>query len=302
MPELGLFVIADGLLQRDGNLGAAADLLHLVGRELELAGDLARGRLAAELGAELALGAHDLVQLLDHVDGHPDRPGLVRERPGDRLADPPGRVGRELEALAVVELLGRANQADRALLNQVQEGQPLVSVPLRDRDDETEVRLDHLALCVVVAALDPLRELDLLRRRQELDLADVLEEELQRVGRDLALALALFFVLGFVSADDLDVQLLEGAEDHVQLGRIQIEVPERERDLVRADRPRLLRRNQQALGLLGLQDVYDAPRGHSALPAHLRPLPVRPFHLDPLRPMSTLRSCGSFSRAVNESP
>ena len=39
----------------------------------------------------------------------------------------------------------------------------------------------------VVAALDPLRELDLLRRGQQVDLADVLEEELERLGRDLAL-------------------------------------------------------------------------------------------------------------------
>ena len=65
-------------------------------------------------------------------------------------------------------------------------GQALVPVPLRDRDDEAEVRLDHRLLRPVVAALDPLRELDLLRGREQVDLADVLEEELQRVGRDLA--------------------------------------------------------------------------------------------------------------------
>jgi hypothetical protein len=41
----------------------------------------------------------------------------------------------------------------------------------------------------MVAALDPLRELDLLGGGQELDLADVLEEELKRVRRDLADAL-----------------------------------------------------------------------------------------------------------------
>jgi hypothetical protein len=34
----------------------------------------------------------------------------------------------------------------------------------------------------VVAPLDPLRELDLLGRGQEIDLADVLEEELQGLG------------------------------------------------------------------------------------------------------------------------
>ena len=144
------------------------------------------GRLAAELGAELALGADDLVQLLDDVDGHPDRARLVGERARDGLADPPRRVRRELEALAVVELLRRANEADRPLLDQIEERQALVAVLLRDRDDEAQVRLDHLLLRAVVAALDPLRELDLLRGGEQVDLADVLEEELQRVGRDLA--------------------------------------------------------------------------------------------------------------------
>ena len=123
------------------------------------------GRLAAQLGDQLALGAADLVELLDDVDRDADRARLVGERAGDRLADPPGRVGRELEALAVVELLGRADQAERALLDQVEEGQALVAVVLGDRDDQAQVRLDHLLLGVEVAALDPLGEVDLLLRR-----------------------------------------------------------------------------------------------------------------------------------------
>ncbi len=185
VPELGLLLVADRLLERDGRLRGAADLLDLVERQVEVARDLDGVRLAAELGAQLPLGADDLVQLLDDVHRHPDRARLVGERAGDRLADPPGRVGRELEALAVVELLGRADEADRPLLDQVEERQPLVAVALRDRDDEAQVRLDHLLLRAMVAALDPLGELDLLRGGQQVDPADVLEEELERVGRDL---------------------------------------------------------------------------------------------------------------------
>src|SRR5205814_2943432 len=128
------------------------------------------------LSEELALCADDLVQYLDDVNGHPDRARLVGERSGDRLANPPRCVGRELEALAVVELLGGADEADRALLDQVQERQALVAVALRDRDDEAKVGLDHLLLRAMLTALDALREFDLLRRRQQLDAADVLEE------------------------------------------------------------------------------------------------------------------------------
>ena len=142
-------------------------------------------RLAARLGAQLALGADDLVQLLDDVHRHADRARLVGERARDRLADPPRRVRRELVALAPVELLGGAHEADRPLLDQVEERQALVAVALRDRDDEAQVRLDHLLLRAMVAALDALRELDLLGGGQQVDLADVLQEELQRVGGEL---------------------------------------------------------------------------------------------------------------------
>src|SRR5439155_24566303 len=162
MPELRLVLVADRLLERHRRLRAAADVLHLFSRQLEVLADLGGGGLAAELGAELPLGADDLVQLLDHVDRHANRARLVRERSCDRLADPPRRIRRELEAFAVVELLGRANETDRSFLDQIEEGQALVAVLLGDRDHKTKIRLDHLLLRVVVAALDPLRQLDLL--------------------------------------------------------------------------------------------------------------------------------------------
>jgi len=56
---------------------------------------------------------------------------------------------------------------------------------LCDRDDEPQVRGHHLLFRRRVPALDPHRELDLLRSRQQRHLADVLEEELQGVRRDL---------------------------------------------------------------------------------------------------------------------
>ena len=47
----------------------------------------------------------------------------------------------------------------------------------------------------MVAALDALRELDLLRRGQQIDLADVLQEELERVGGELGVDLLLDLLL-----------------------------------------------------------------------------------------------------------
>src|SRR5207247_11093060 len=108
LAELRLLLVSDGLLETDRRLRAARDRLDLLGIDSRDVGDLLGGRLAAQLGDELALGPADLVELLHDVHGDPDRPRLVGERASDRLSDPPGRVRRELEALAGVERLVRA--------------------------------------------------------------------------------------------------------------------------------------------------------------------------------------------------
>src|SRR4051794_39099215 len=125
LAELGLLLVADRLLERYRRLRRALDRVDLIGVDAGDLGDLLGRGLAPELGDELALGPADLVQLLNDVDRDADRARLVGQGPRDRLPDPPGRVGRELEALAVVELLRRANETERALLDQVEEGQSL---------------------------------------------------------------------------------------------------------------------------------------------------------------------------------
>jgi hypothetical protein len=56
-------------------------------------------------------------------------------------------------------------------------------VALRDRDHEAEVRVDHPLLGRGVAVLDPLRERDLLGRREQLVPAGPVHEQGQRVCR-----------------------------------------------------------------------------------------------------------------------
>jgi len=157
------------------------DLLHLADAKVDVDGNLSRCRLPAELPVEPALRLPDPVQSLDDVRGHADRARLVRERPRHRLPDPPRRVGRELEASAVVELLHGANEPERPFLDEIEKGKTLVAVPLRDRDDKPQVGLDHLLLSAGFAPLDPLRELDFLSGGEQIHLADVLQERLQCV-------------------------------------------------------------------------------------------------------------------------
>src|SRR4051812_16771207 len=89
---------------------AILDLADLRHRDVHPLGDLFGGRFAAELLHERARRTNQLVDGLDHVDRDTDRPRLVGDCTGDRLADPPRRVGRELVAAAVLELVDRLHQ------------------------------------------------------------------------------------------------------------------------------------------------------------------------------------------------
>ena len=209
------------------------------------------------------------------MDRDPDRPRLVGQRPGDRLADPPRRVGRELEPLAVVELLGRAHQAQRPLLDQVEEGQALVAVVLGDRDDQAQVRLDHLLLRVEVAALDPFRELDLLLRGQQSDLADVLQEQLQGIRGHVRLqverrgltALAPLVGLrlggrrcslrGIDVLDQLDALALEVGVELLDIGLVEVDFGHGSGHLSVGDHAVLLPLDDEALHLVKLLNLCD---------------------------------------------
>src|SRR5215208_439680 len=274
LAELGLLLVADRLLQRDRRLRRALDRVDLLGIDAGDIGDLLRGGLAAELRDELALRAADLVELLDHVDRDADRARLVGERAGDRLADPPRRVGGELEALAVVELLRGADEAERALLDQVQEGKALVAVVLGDRDDQAQVGLDHLLLRVEVAPLDAAREVHLLLRCEQADLPDVLQEQLKGVGRhvrlevDRRLGLAAAALVGRALdvrrgdgridlLDDLDLGLLEEAVELLDVRLVEIDLGDRGLDLGERQNAHLLPLEQQTLDLFELLQIYD---------------------------------------------
>ena len=208
--ELGVLVVADGLVQADQVPPVLEQLGHPLRGDVELPPQLLLGRVAAELLVQDPPGALQLVDLLDQVDRQPDGPALVGHRPGDRLPDPPRRVRRELEALGVVELLHRPDQAEVALLDQVQERQPVAGVALGQRDDQPQVGLQQVLLgpaavggqrlqvaalgrgqlggrvaeqvVGVETGLDALGQLDLLLGVEQGDLADLVEVDPDQVG------------------------------------------------------------------------------------------------------------------------
>ena len=111
------------------------------GGDLHRGGDFFGGWLAAELLLQPARGADQAVDRLDHMHRNADRAGLIGDGAGDRLADPPGRIGAELEALVVLELLDRANQAEVAFLDQIEHRHAAPDILLGDRHDEPQIGL-----------------------------------------------------------------------------------------------------------------------------------------------------------------
>ena len=179
------FGITDRCIQTRRGTGCGANLQRLLERDVRFLGDFLKRRLAAEHRPERALGAIHLLQTLDDVNGHPNRSSFVGESPGDGLPNPPRCVRGELEPPPPVELLDCANQAQRSLLDQIEERQSLVAVVLRNRDDEPKVGLNHRVLRGQIASLDPLCQRHLLGRRQEGVTTGLAQKQLEGIGRRL---------------------------------------------------------------------------------------------------------------------
>src|ERR1017187_6823024 len=136
-------------------------------------GDLFRRRFASQFLHQLPRRADQLVDRLDHVHRDTNRTRLIGNGTRNRLPDPPRGIGRELIPTAVFELVDGLHQADVAFLNQVEELQPAIGVFLCNRNDETQVGFNQLALRLlgVHVALDDLAlcALELLEQQSRFD-------------------------------------------------------------------------------------------------------------------------------------
>ena len=164
---MAVLLLADGRLQRHGLLGDLQYLADLVHGHIHLGADLLGAGVVAQLLQQLAGHTDDLVDGLHHVDGDADGTRLIGDGAGDGLTDPPGSVGGELIALGVVELLHGLDQAQIALLDQVQEQHTAAHIALGDGHHQTQIGLGQLLLGLL-AGLDLLFQLDHLRLRDGL--------------------------------------------------------------------------------------------------------------------------------------
>ena len=247
--ELTIAVLADRLVQGDRRLDCAERLLDVLLLVAAHGGELFTGRLAAMLDLELATQTGQLRTPLVNMGRNADGSRLIGDRALAGLPDPPGRIRRELEALAPVELLDRTVESDDALLDEVAKRDPASAIALRDVNDEAQVGVDHALLRLPVAALDALGERDLLRRRQQVVLAELAHEQRHRVGHTGQVGLeskvglvadgvgriALELVRLVSRGSDLDSARLELAAKKRELVVVEIELDRLRLELDRVD-------------------------------------------------------------------
>ncbi len=134
-------------------------------------GDFLRRRLATKLLAQSLRGAHDAGKVRGTVERHPHGPALAGQRSENCLADPPDRVGDELDALVRVELPRGGEESHVPFADQIGEREAAVLVFLGDRDDEAQVALHQLLHRLLVAGADQFRDGNFLLRGEERSLA-----------------------------------------------------------------------------------------------------------------------------------
>ncbi len=139
----------------------------------------------------------------------PDCAALIGHTAGDGLPNPPGGIGGELESLGVVELLHCPDQAQIALLDQVQQRHTAAGVTLGEGYHEPEVGFEQMRACglaftndggqIALAAgrqslagfqqmlriearLDALGQLDLVGCREQCRTADPIQVHTYQIG------------------------------------------------------------------------------------------------------------------------
>ena len=144
--QVGVFIVTDGGLHGDRLFRNLEYLAHLVFRHFHALAQLFGCRFPAHFLQHLAGNAVELVDGFNHVHRNTNGPGLVGDGSGNSLANPPGGVGGELIAPAVLELVHRLHQADVAFLNEIEELQATVGVFLGDRNHQAQVGFHHFFL------------------------------------------------------------------------------------------------------------------------------------------------------------
>ena len=106
---------------------------------------------------------------------------LVCDGSSDRLSDPPGGIGTEFVALAVIKLFHCLDQTQIALLDQIQKKHPPPHISLGNTHHKTQIRLRKTLFRVGVTLFHLLCQLYFLVSRQQWHLADLFQIHADRI-------------------------------------------------------------------------------------------------------------------------
>src|SRR5215211_5044878 len=120
-PKLrGTSIRGERLVEAGGNVRhGVLDLPDVFHAPSEPLGHRLIRRGSFQLSPKLVVGAGHLAHLVAYVDGNPDGPPLLSNRPLHRLTYPPRSIGGEPKAPLGVELPNRPHKTDVTLLDQI---------------------------------------------------------------------------------------------------------------------------------------------------------------------------------------
>ena len=153
----------------------AEDGIDFLRRLVQFLGQFVRCRFPASRLFQLLVFLPDLVKLTGLLDGEPHRPGLFGQGVHDGLADPPHRIGDELDPLVWIESLGRLDETDIAIVDEVQQGKPAAFILVGYAHHVLEVAADERVHGLFVAFDYPAGDGLLLLPRQDGNVADLLQ-------------------------------------------------------------------------------------------------------------------------------
>ena len=128
--QMRILFFTDRSFQRNRLLRDFHNLAYSVNRGIHLLGNFFRQRLTTKLLQQLAGNADKLINRFYHMYRNTDCTRLVCNRTGNSLTNPPGSIGTELKALVVVKFIYSLNQAQVALLNQIQKQHATTNITL----------------------------------------------------------------------------------------------------------------------------------------------------------------------------
>ena len=106
---------------------------------------------------------------------------LISDCSCDCLANPPCCIRTELISFFIIKLLNSFDQTKVTFLNQIQKQHTTTNITFCNADNQSEVRLCQLLLCLFITGLHPLCQFNLFLRRQQWHLTNLLQIHTNRV-------------------------------------------------------------------------------------------------------------------------